>query len=79
MMDSKTNIIRYKPLQGHFKTVYKKEENKIGQLNKSLSLPDLSMNITYILKWLSKVRKQEYSEGEWKMRTANRGLSPGDE
>ena len=40
---------------------------KPRDLRKSFSLPDLSMNLTYIMRWLGRVRKYSDLEGEWKL------------
>ena len=42
-------------------------DQKPRDLRKSLSLPELSMNLTYIMRWLGRVRKYSGFEGEWKV------------
>ena len=59
-------------IQESSKTDSTKIENKCRELKKSFSLPDLSMNITYIMKWLSKTRKSSNFGGEWKLRKINK-------
>ena len=48
------------------------EEKKARGIQKSLSLPDFSMNITYILRWLSRIKKHQPYEGEWGLRQINK-------
>ena len=45
---------------------------KPRDLRKSFSLPDLSMNLTYIMRWLGRVRQYSDLEGEWKMGDHNK-------
>ena len=42
-------------------------EKKPRDLRKSFSLPELSMNLTYVMRWLGRVRKYSGLEGEWKV------------
>ena len=58
--------------QDHFKEESQTKLNKKVEFKKSMSLPDFSMNVTYILKWLSRLRRQETYEGELGLRKINK-------
>ena len=42
-------------------------EKKPRDLRKTFSLPELSMNLTCIMRWLGRVRKYSDMDGEWNM------------
>ena len=46
-------------------------EKKPGDLRKTFSLPELSMNLTCIMRWLGRVRKYSDMDGEWNLGVQN--------
>ena len=69
-MDSREIIRRnIAPLQ--FEAGAAGENKKPRDLKKSFSLPELSMNLTCIMRWLGRVRKYSDMEGEWNVGVHN--------